>query len=345
TAEVGFDQQVVTAYGTLYLDSASGHYKFVPNDAAIEGLKTTDHVDFTVSVTDGSGASDSDTLTITLNGVNDTPELGAVTDASYNDTAADDTFANVTGTLHSTDRDSGDCASYAVAGGSATSEVGFDQEVVTAYGTLYLDSASGNYKFVPNDAAIEGLKTTDHVDFTVSVTDGSGASDSDTLTITLNGVNDTPELGAVTDASYNDTAADDTFANVTGTLTSTDRDSGDSASYAVAGGSATAEVGFDQQVVTAYGTLYLDSASGNYKFVPNDAAIEGLKTTDHVDFTVSVTDGSGASDSDTLTITLNGVNDTPELGAVTDASYTDTAADDSFANVTGTLTSTDRDSG
>ena len=171
-------------------------------------------------------------------------------------------------------------------GGSADNSLaGYDTSKATAFGKLYVDSTSGNYTFVPNDGAIEGLKTNANLFFTLKVTDGLGASDSETLTINLNGVNDTPELGAVTDASYDDTAADDSFADVTGTLTSSDRDAPETATYGVVGGVVSAELGFDVEASSAYGTLYLNSLTGDYKFVPNDGAIEGLKTTDPVDFT------------------------------------------------------------
>ncbi|MCH8616671.1 VCBS domain-containing protein [Sphingomonas sp. SM33] len=345
SVEPGFDKQVTNSFGTLYLNSTTGAYKFVPNDTAIEGLKSATTTSFSFTASDGTATSAPQTLTINLNGVNDTPELGTVTGASYTDTANDDTFGNVTGILTSSDRDTVDTKTFSIDGAVGTLESGFDQEYATAYGTLYLNGSTGAYKFVPNDGAIEGLKSTQHVDFTVRVTDGSLASDSDTLTITLNGANDTPEIGTITDASYTDTAADDSFSDITGTFTSTDRDSGDTRVFSVPG--QTAVVGdpdYNQKVFSTYGTLYFNSTSGAYKFVANDAAIEGLKSTDHVDFVVTVTDGSSATDIDTLTITLNGVNDTPELSAsLTSHTYVDTAADDTFSAVNGTLTSTDRD--
>ena len=37
-----YDHSAAGAYGTLYINSSTGDYTFVPNDAAIEGLKTTD---------------------------------------------------------------------------------------------------------------------------------------------------------------------------------------------------------------------------------------------------------------------------------------------------------------
>ncbi len=240
----------------------------MPNDGAIEGLKTAATQSFTFTVTDGSGATDTKTLTITLDGANDTPVLTAsVTAHTFTDTAADDSFSAVTGTLSRDDRDSGDSATYSVTGGSAGTPIsGFDIARSTDYGTLYLNSATGAYTFIPNDGAIEGLKTAATQSFTFTVTDGSGATDTKTLTITLDGANDTPVLTAsVTAHTFTDTAADDSFSAVTGTLSREDRDSGDSATYSVSGGSAGTPIsGFDIARSTDYGTLYLNSATGAY---------------------------------------------------------------------------------
>ncbi len=121
----------------------------MPNDTAIEGLKTTDTTSFTLTVTDASAATDSQTLTITLNGTNDTPTLAAsLTSATYTDTAADDTSRPWTGTLSSTDRDAGDTATYSIAGQVAdVSLAGYDVSTASAYGTLHLNSTSGAYTF------------------------------------------------------------------------------------------------------------------------------------------------------------------------------------------------------
>src|SRR5207302_820448 len=122
-------------------NSTTGAYTFVPNDTAIEGLKTTDTTSFTLTVTDGSNATASQLLTITLNGVNDTPVLTAsLTSATYNDSAADDTFTAVTGTLTSTDRDAGDTATYSIngqtVGTNTINTVAYDAFKTSTYGTL-----------------------------------------------------------------------------------------------------------------------------------------------------------------------------------------------------------------
>ncbi|OOE33906.1 hypothetical protein BZG00_15965, partial [Salinivibrio kushneri] len=151
---------------------------------------------------DGVADSTAQTITITLNGANDTPVLNVVTSGSYTDTAANDTFSDITGTLSGSDRDSADTVSFELDGSSASSEVGFTVEKSSTYGTFYLNATSGAYKFVANDSAIEALKTTATATFDVNATDGVADSTAQTITITLNGANDTPVLNVVTSGSY-----------------------------------------------------------------------------------------------------------------------------------------------
>src|SRR5258705_794868 len=71
---------------------------------------------------------------------------------------SNDTFADVTGTLSTTDRDTGDTASYSITGGSTYKEhTGFLQSLTPTYCTLYLNSSTGAYSFVANASAINEL--------------------------------------------------------------------------------------------------------------------------------------------------------------------------------------------
>ena len=299
---------------------------------------------YTLTSDDGNSGTDTQDVTITITGTNDAPELSAsVTSRTYTDTAADDSFSNLSGTLSTVDPDSGDTATYSVSGGAPDiSRLGYDTSASSAYGTLYLNSSSGAYLFVPNDTAIEALKTDDSVGFTLTVTDSQSASDSATLTINIDGANDTPELSAtLTSATFTDTAGDDSFSAVTGDLSSTDRDSPDTATYGVIGGvSDNSLSGYDTSKASAFGTLYVDSTTGNYTFVPDDSAIEGLKTNATLFFTLKVTDGSGATDSETLTINIDGVNDTPEAPATNSVTTDEDTASSAVA-----IGASDRDAG
>lgn len=313
----GFNVQKGSAYGTFYLNTTSGDYKFVANDAAVEALKSIATVDFVVNATDGTADSAAQTLTITLDGVNDTPELSATLTAhTYTDTAGADSFASVPGTLSTADRDSGETATYAIGGAGVaigTFSVGantYQQKVAGTYGTLYL-SSTGAYEFVPLAPAIEALEADDSESFTLLVTDASSATDSQTLTINLSGAQDKPEVAPVLE-SYADTAIDDSFADKTGTLSVTSRDGDTSFAFALADSSASLAAGYDlENTSSAYGTLYLNSSTGAYKFVANDGAIEALQwgVNPSVVFNVTATADGAISDSQTLTVNIAGGND------------------------------------
>ncbi|WP_442948937.1 VCBS domain-containing protein [Nostoc sp.] len=114
---------------------------------------------------------------------------------------------------------------------------------------------------------------------------------------------------------------DDTFTAQTGTLAATDRDSGQTLSYGITGGTIN---GTNVTKTGTYGTLSLDTSTGAYTFTPIDGAIEALTSNATEGFPVTVSDGT-ANDSKTLAINLTGVNDTPTLNTPTAISYTDTA--------------------
>ncbi|EGW52488.1 hypothetical protein HMPREF1022_00566 [Desulfovibrio sp. 6_1_46AFAA] len=293
---VSFVPQIaaVGLYGTLSID-AGGNYTYTLNNAlpVVQGLgvgeKLTDT--FTFTALDNHGGTASSTLTLTINGTNDIPTVGAATTAIFEDTAG------VSGKLPTpVDADIHDTLAFI----AQTNAAGL-------YGTLTLD-ASGNYTYTLNNAlpAVQGLgvgeKLTDT--FTFRVSDGHGGMASNTLTVTINGTNDIPTVAAATASIFEDTAT------VTGKLpTPVDADIHDTLT-------------FTTQTNTAglYGTLTL-SAAGNYTYKLNNGlpAVQGLgvgeKLTDS--FTFVVSDGHGGTTANILTLTINGTNDAPSVGAST----------------------------
>jgi VCBS repeat-containing protein len=338
-------------YGTLTLN-ADGTYSYTAGEGTValgEGETATETFTYTVH----SGAADfTQTLSIVITGTNDTPSItSSATSATYNDTLSNDTFTSATGTLTAHDPDTTDTLAFGATGAAAdSSHSGYNESVAGTYGTLYINSATGDYAYIPNNAAIQALKTTASDSFTFTVSDGHGGTDTQSYTVTLNGVNDKPTLGAITPLSYTDTSGDDTFATQTGTLSGADRDN-DTLTYHATGEALNAsQSGFDHAVAGTYGTLYFNASTGAYEYVPNDGAIEGLKTTASETFTFSATDGQLSSTQQTLTVTLNGTNDTPTITA--SAPTTDLTESGGVANgSTGTLTASatmtlgDRDTG
>ena len=95
----GYDRSKSSAFGSLYLNSTTGAFSFIPNSAAIEGLKEPSSVTFKITVTDGAGFTTSEAFTVALNGANDTPDLVAPASATLIETSDNDTFGDITGTL------------------------------------------------------------------------------------------------------------------------------------------------------------------------------------------------------------------------------------------------------
>ena len=147
------------------------------NDARVEEAtrELTDDTEEAESPGGGGGNSSPNTV----------PVLGSISGLAFSDTSSDDSFTNETGALTATDSDSGDVLTYSISGGSANNGLaGYDLARSGSYGTLYLNSSTGAYAYVPNDSAIEGAKTSVSESFTLAVSDGA-ASATQTLTTSI----------------------------------------------------------------------------------------------------------------------------------------------------------------
>ncbi|MGC6454550.1 MAG: VCBS domain-containing protein [Candidatus Puniceispirillaceae bacterium] len=310
TSLSGFTQSRSGTYGTLYVNGSTGAYRYVPNDSAIEGLKSGASEDFTLSVSDGS-ASASQTLTASITGADDTLSVAALSGITLTDTAGDDSFGNSTGSVQATERDNADTPAYAISGGSAdSSESGFTHSRTGTYGTLYINSGSGAYKFIPSGNAIQRLTSNVSEDFTVTVTSGSGAENR-TLTATVAGANDTPVLSAISAISVTDTTASDTFSSTGGTLSASDRDSGQTLTFSATNQQAlSGDPNYTHGVQGTYGSFVFNANTGVYRYAPTDALVNAVSTNVTDSFTLTASD-SALTSSQTLTVNIAGVDDGP----------------------------------
>ena len=281
-------------YGKLTL-AANGSYTYTLNNSlpAVQrlGVGETATDTFTYTVSDGHGGTSTNTLTVTINGTNDAPTIGASTAS-----VTEDTLLTATGSVPvPRDPDVHDVLSIQPM-----------SNVAGTYGTLTLN-ADGTYTYTLNNSlpAVQALGAGERLldVFTYTVRDNHGATGSNTLTVTINGTNDTPSVGNATA-----TVTEDTQTTATGFLPSpTDPDAHDS-------------VPFLPQNATAglYGTLTL-RADGSYTYALNNAlpAVQalGVEETLSDTFTYTVSDGHGGTASNTLTVTISGTNDTPVASA------------------------------
>jgi VCBS repeat-containing protein len=305
----------VGAHGTLTLNG-DGSYTYVVNnnDAAVEALRTAADTltdSFSYTMTDTAGLTASANLIITIHGQNDTPvanvDTASATEAGgiANSTAGVDPSGNVL--TNDTDADS--------AANGETRTVTTTGTFVGTYGTLTL-GADGSYHYAVNnnDPAVQALRTSGQTlseSFNYTMTDTAGTTSSSLLTVTIQGVNDTPVANADTAVAVeaggllNGTAGTDPAGNV---LTNdTDVDS-------VANGE-TRAVATTGSFVGAHGTLTL-AADGSFHYVVDNAdlAVQALRTSAETltdTFAYTVVDAAGATSIATVTIAIHGVNDAP----------------------------------
>ncbi|MCS5708998.1 tandem-95 repeat protein [Candidatus Berkiella cookevillensis] len=290
--------------GELTVNTTTGAYTFELIDASSipDAELTTQHVStYTIIDADGDTSNANLTVTVTLNQApianndafstnEDNPVTIAAPGVLINDTdpnAPDDTMAVVS---------------------------------IDTTGTIgnVIYNANGEITYDPNgqfEALAAGAQTTDS--FTYTIEDAEGLSDTATVVVTINGVNDAPIVNNVT-ASGNEDAA-----SIAITLTGSDVD-GTIAS-------------FNLKNLPANGILYTDAAltaiaaiNTDYAAVANELElyfVPALNFNGDVTFDYAAKDDLGlASVADgTATITVISVNDAPVVNNVNGILYTDVA--------------------
>jgi VCBS repeat-containing protein len=268
------------------------------------------------------------------------PTLNAVTGPIEIDTVAFDVFTATSGTLVASSPDSGATLTFGISGGTADSTVldgvAYDVSKAGPYGTLYVNSTTGAYTFVPDSGAINALTAPTTTSFTVTVSDGTLSADQ-TFTIAINGTNDAAIISGITTGSAIEAGgvANATLgATATGTLTDTDVDNPPDTFTAVS--SPTASDG-------GYGTFTM-TAAGIWTYTLDEAnsAVQALNVGDTLtdSFTVTTADGTAQ----VVTITIDGTNDAAVISGATTGSVIEDDHDKCDSpTATGTLTDTDVD--
>lgn len=227
TADRAALNAILNVNGTEY--SAGNLYNLAAADDWARGA------DAALTITDG-------TSVVTVSGNNPAPALTTPTTISLTDTSVADSFGNQTGSLSATDADG--VASYGIQGGTVGSyTVGSDSFQVSkagTYGSLYVNSSTGAYVFVPDAAAINAVNggAMPSETFTVTATDAnaSPATGSASLTIEVTGANDPPSVPTLDGGSTDSLAQSAAGAGATvGALASTDAEVG-SLTYSLVSG-------------------------------------------------------------------------------------------------------------
>ena len=259
----------VPANGSVSIN-ANGTLTYTPD----ENYNGSDS--FTYTVNDGQGGTNTATVTVTINAVNDAP------------VAADDS--------ESVDED----VSVDIAVLDNDSDVDGDTLTISdpgdpSNGTVVINVAGG-LTYTP-DANFNGSDS-----FTYTISDGNGGTDTATVSITVNPVNDAP-------VAADDTASTNEDVSVTFDPRANDTDI-DGDPLTITGTS-----------VPANGAVTING-DGTLTYTP-DADFAGSDS-----FTYTIGDGQGGTDTATVSVTVNAVNDAPV--AADDAANVD---EDDFVNI------------
>lgn len=243
--------------------SSTGAFSWVP---ANEHVGTHE---VTITVSDGL-LTDSETITITVDAVNDAPVLTSIGDKQV------DEDATLAFAVSVTDEDN--------------SLFIFSLDQLSSAKGMSLSSAGG-FSWAPgiDDVGIHQV--------TVTVSDGV-LTDSETITITVNAVNDAPLLTAIGNKQVKEDAT------LTFTALATDEDN------------TTLTFSLD---ATSSSTGMTLSSSGGFSWTPDHNDVGTHETT------ITVSDGL-LTDSETIIITVNDVNDAPVLAAIGNKKVNEEAA-------------------
>ncbi len=350
-------------YGSIAIDESTGEWTYTLDNAnaQTQALKEgeTKTETFTATITDDKGAKATQEITVTITGTNDdlvvVADTNSVTEDSADAEGHDDVNANTTiiaGNILTNDMDiDGDTLSVVgVAKGDTGSNLEnantIAQGVAGDYGTVTINE-DGTYEYALDNtnATVQALGVeqilTETFTYTAS-SDGNGVLKHTTLSITINGSND--ELVVVADTN---SIAEDVTAPVTGDVLTNDTDvDGDTLNVVgVAKGNtgtnlenvATVGAGVDGD----YGTVTIkNNGSYSYNLDSSNTTVQalGVGQTLTETFTYTASDGNGGLKNTTLTITINGANDTPQI-TLEDVGQSNADTDSATINETNTTLS------
>jgi PKD repeat protein/putative lipoic acid-binding regulatory protein len=229
---------------------------------------------FTYKVNDGELDSNVSTVTVTVTAVNDAPVANDMT-ATMDENKIAGRYQPVTIFLNATDVD-GDDLTYSVVGDVSNGTLG---------------SINGNQIIYTPSQDYNGEDT-----FTYKANDGNLDSNTATVSITINSVNDAPVTTDQTASTNEDTAVDIT-------LQGSDVD-GDNLTYTVVSGPSNGNASIAGSILT-----YADNQDWN-----------GTET-----ITYKANDGTVDSNTSTVTITVAAVNDAPTTSPLSTSANEDTA--------------------
>jgi VCBS repeat-containing protein len=290
--------------GELTLN-ADGSYTFDPR-GAFDALTPADSATttFTYTASDGVGGTAQATVTVGIDGVNDPPTLATNNTVTVSSTGGTESVSDADLSAQDPD-DPDDALTFDVVSGPSNGTLRVGGSADTSFTQQDLANGRVSYEHDGSNTAL------DNIAFELS-DDTADSLVTDTLEIVIGLSNQAPIARNDTDTTGEDAPLEVT--DPANGVLGNDRDpDGDSLSVAAVNG-ASRSVG--SQITLSSGALLTLDADGTYRYDPNDAyevLAPGDDTTETFSYTAA--DGRGADNQATVTITVNGANDAPNLAA------------------------------
>lgn len=311
-------------------DSGSQAFNFLAFD---ESLTLT----YTITSDDGHGGTATHDVAIVINGTNDAPVI-TVGAGDDDDAELDETDAGLktSGSLTVTDLDDSDEVTSTVTDVALSGDTGalvkadvigmLALDPLTAIAANSGDVNNLKWNFDSGSQAFDFLAVGESLILTYTVTseDGNGGSDAHDVIVKINGTNDGPNITVEAgDSDGKELDETDAGLGASGTLTVVDVDSSDEVSSSVtdvvldgvAGGLTEADVlGFLK--VSPESGLAADAGNANnltWSFNSGSEAFDFLEEDEYLSLSYTITseDGNGGSDTQTVTIKINGTAEAP----------------------------------
>ena len=274
--------------------------------------ETTPSYTLTFTVSDGANISSAETVTISINDLNDNaPVITASQSFSVDENSANDTSV---GTVALSDADSAavNTFTWSITAGNTNDAFAINASTgeITVNTSSELDYESGATSYT----------------LSLTVSDGANTSSAETVTININDLNDNaPIITASQSFSIDENSADDTSV---GTVAATDADATATTyqNWTIVGGNTN-------------NAFAIDSDTG--ELTVNTSSELDTETTPSYSLSITVSDGVNTANAETVTISVNDLNDNTPI--ITPSQSFD--IDEASANGTslGTVAATDAD--
>jgi len=314
-------------YGSASINATTGEWTYTLSDSDTDTDSLTQDQSasdtFVVRATESTGSSPlsvETTVNVGITGTNDAPVISGTSTGSV----TEDGTNIATGTIISSDVDTGDTAAYS---GNLTG----------TYGAFAVNTTTGAWTYTLNNSssAVQSLNAGETLTetFIVTVKDSQDAADTQDVVITINGAdepNQPPTISGTTTGSV----VEDSTSTASGALTASDPE-GVALTYSIVSGSNT------------YGSASINATTGVWTYTlsdsdtDTDSLTQGQSASDA--FVVQAIESTGSSPlsvETTVNVGITGTNDAPVISGTSTGSVTEDGASNT---ISGSLVNTDPD--